>query len=1364
MSKLFDEQTLGTSSFYWWFGQVVDDSTWRANINPTLHEDPLETKGWAYRYKVRIFGNQTANKFTEEGLKEVPDEELVMAELMYPVTAGSGHAGSKQSANIRQGNYVLGFYKDGLDAQQPVILGILSNNDNTILEGQDPEFGYIARTGYAGLSPPVPVAQSDQLLTNDQGSDKPTREGISANIASVADAMQALAGNEAIALNVADKTKETPGLSIQVVLETLVSVLNRVKAALTRGTYFSASTAPLLTLLDNEINKAIQAVASFIKAIISKIRGTVITGLNDSVRQFIDSLLPNERPFLNQILDTATDQISCLINKFIDTLVKLIGEAIKGFLRDAVTVPTCAVEKFANGVISKGLDALSGALNGILGPVNAVISSVTALAEGASGGISIPGIGGGGGNFLSIIAGILQFPLCDNSPESPIITKWSPWGGVRFVDPLSGPLTGLIFGEGVAQCDTGPILAGPTAFVPFGGEPDEPAEFNPIFDVVTGDLVALDIVNQGVGYKSTPKIIKTTPVGGEVVVIPIITDGKITSVSVVDPGGGFLSAPNGTTVTSSNTVFSTPNDTIVKSPAPGPVIPKGTTLDQDLTLNDGAKVPKGTIIESGTELVTPITTTDGDNFIEGQVLEENVSFDFFNEIPEGTIVPAGTVLPYPIEVPSVLDLPNQILDDLLEEQTFSTRLKLNDFSDILDFGFNVYPPNTDLELKEGDEVYLPLNSTSEITDNLGNVVATLKGKGPKVPIMIKSGSSGVLTTPEPITDLVGTELLAGSVGGIPVLIDGTALVTSEGTPIFIGGNGGERVLSGSSVGRTVLLGEDPVVLGGTGGSILQFNGVGLLSGTESIKVGGIGGTPIRVGGNEGSPVTLGSKIFSEKDFTDKIGRYPAVLRIKDVVILKPGINYNKEDKIQISTKSQAVKTSSPSSSVPTLETTTATPNSERSSLTVGGVGGRSVTVGGTGGFILSVGGVPLLIGGSPLKIGGSGGVPLTFGGLPVISGGTGGTPLNTRATGGNPLTLNGTSLTLGGTQLVDDTPLNAVTAGGSGGTALIVGGTGGRPISVNGTLLTAGGLPVSVGGNGGTVVTSGGLPVVANGVGGSLLTVGGLGGTPVVAGGTSFDKDLPVNIGGSGGTTLTVGGIGGTPIVSGGIPLTVDGVPVTVGGTDGIPIGAGGPGGSPVNIGDSPLLGPGGVPVTSGAGGTPLTVGGVAGVPLVFNGFPVVTGDVGESVTVAGVPVTAGGIGGVPVITGGADSGENRGISVTVGGSDGVPVITDGNSNTTPLTNTEDSSNINTIPINVAEASFQPVFDDFGRVIDVKVIDGGIGFTQIPEIFINSRSGINAKLLPVFEVVRIGEDNENSVNIPAGTPIVKVIDCVGKVT
>ena len=53
---------------------------------------------------------------------------------MYPITAGGGQGGSYQTANLRQGMFVFGFYMDGQDMQVPVIMGVLGNNALTELK------------------------------------------------------------------------------------------------------------------------------------------------------------------------------------------------------------------------------------------------------------------------------------------------------------------------------------------------------------------------------------------------------------------------------------------------------------------------------------------------------------------------------------------------------------------------------------------------------------------------------------------------------------------------------------------------------------------------------------------------------------------------------------------------------------------------------------------------------------------------------------------------------------------------------------------------------------------------------------------------------------------------------------------------------------------------------------------------------------------------------------------------------------------------------------------------------------------------------------------------------------------------------
>jgi len=126
-SSLFNPGFLG-GSFYWFIGQVADDSTWRENQNPGKFEKVEDMPAWGYRYKVRIIGHHDQDE------ADVTAEQLPWAQVMYPVTAGTGHGGSYQSPAIRQGSFVFGFFLDGKDQQTPIIMGCLGNNAKTKLE------------------------------------------------------------------------------------------------------------------------------------------------------------------------------------------------------------------------------------------------------------------------------------------------------------------------------------------------------------------------------------------------------------------------------------------------------------------------------------------------------------------------------------------------------------------------------------------------------------------------------------------------------------------------------------------------------------------------------------------------------------------------------------------------------------------------------------------------------------------------------------------------------------------------------------------------------------------------------------------------------------------------------------------------------------------------------------------------------------------------------------------------------------------------------------------------------------------------------------------------------------------------------
>ena len=70
-------------------------------------------------------------------------------------------------------------------------------------------------------------------------------------------------------------------------------------------------------------------------------------------------------------------------------------------------------------------------------------------------------------------------------------------------------------------------------------------------------------------------------------------------------------------------------------------------------------------------------------------------------------------------------------------------------------------------------------------------------------------------------------------------------------------------------------------------------------------------------------------------------------------------------------------------------------------------------------------------------------------------------------------------------------------------------------------------------------------------------------------------------------------------------------------------------------------------------------------------------------------------------------------------------------------------------------------FGAFGTLESVKIISEGEGFTEVPDIYIESETGYNAKLTPKFCIDRVSEDRIKEPGVQ--DKIISVIDCVGKI-
>jgi hypothetical protein len=551
MMDFFNPEDGGISNLRGWMGQIVDESTWLDNTaNSDFKHKLHSTKdiaGYGYRYKVRIFGRDTQ-------IKNFPDDQLEIAEVLLPTTSGSGHGGSVQTPNLKQGMYVFGFYKDGIDATEPIIFGVLPNNAQTRLFGGDPDENFIPRSGYFGNRRQIPVATKNIEL--EPGS-PPASESIDPNVANVRDADKNIDGTRKFYI---PKTIncEGPSGELQGLQRVIKQLLIDIKRAKKFTQSFVGAASDLGSNITNLINEATIFASSLMKSLITKIRGFVVNWVNDEATKLFDLLPPNLRPNAVEGTEKATDTIECVFNKIISKLMKLLKALLLDIIDKYVNAPLCAIESFVGNFLSNILgDLVSGitnAIGGILGPIGDIAGIIF--------------------QALDLFVGILNFLSCEEDLDCEILDEWSFFDGSSLsVEQFLGTETSnkikAFVDEANASappCNTAQIPCGPPK-ISFFGSGIRGASGNPVISA-TGYIMGVDLLTGG-RYTSPPdvRVIDDCGSGGGAVLVPImneVEDGEFEVVNVVavDPGFGYLNSPNGTTG-GDGIIFSNPSDSII---------------------------------------------------------------------------------------------------------------------------------------------------------------------------------------------------------------------------------------------------------------------------------------------------------------------------------------------------------------------------------------------------------------------------------------------------------------------------------------------------------------------------------------------------------------------------------------------------------------------------------------------------------------------------------------------------------------------------------------------------------------------------------------------------------------------------------
>lgn len=565
-NDLFNQQNAALQPMYFWLGQIVDDETWKDNELREKWSDPQQISGWGSRFRVRIFGRDFG---------DVENSRLDMAECIYPVTSGSGHGASWQSANLKKGAYVIGFYRDGIDRDDPVILGCWGNNDQTSLSQTipikpfEPFSGFVNGTGVPyysippGGSPPIPNEQPHEA-----------NSGSATGRDTTNDQQQKEDGEKKNAI----KSKCDPANlhGVQKVIQNLIKDIENAKKTtkdwkntVLKPINYGGQNMSVSDYIQMKTNNAAKDITKFFKDIIDAIRKFITEKTNNKTKDTYYELQPNERPELKEKVETANDLISCLFNKIIGNLLSMIGKALSQIANQAINAASCLVENFIGGLLGKLVGLIGSALSNILRPIEALIGGIFDLA----------------GDLLGFVQKLLGFFTCEEDASCGELKEWSIWGGAgsntsidftnifnnvqkfavnaaEVVDPNNFNFD-LDFSDiFVDSCNLGPILCGPPSVVFFGGGGSSAAA-NAIISA-TGDILGIDIISSGFNYVNPPYVRFEDACGkgfgavGRAVIGPVSqqpdgtyvadpngTTNGVTAVVIEQSGSGYLPAPNG---------------------------------------------------------------------------------------------------------------------------------------------------------------------------------------------------------------------------------------------------------------------------------------------------------------------------------------------------------------------------------------------------------------------------------------------------------------------------------------------------------------------------------------------------------------------------------------------------------------------------------------------------------------------------------------------------------------------------------------------------------------------------------------------------------------------------------------------------
>ena len=553
---LFKKYFVGRDGFYWWIGQIAPQETWRDNKLGIPSDDNKDTPGFGERYKVRIMGHHTAVP------SELPDDELPWATVMYPVTAGGGTGSCSQSANLRQGMFVFGFFMDGEDGQQPVIMGVIGTNSYTAVMKNVPDAKFIP---FSGLSPEYgeQIATYARIASGSEGEVAPVAEEAKGEPQENKQVINSVEGNtevtdaasESEAKDGKDKETAIPkpsecneiplsGLQLQLTnsikeIENLRKSLEEDRVAAIKGVSDKEARVA------EEKDKMNKAIAEGLKWVIDEITRRAENVGNEINREIQGALGPHENYAGEVGYSKTIDAIVCGIKAVLDALSTYLQDLVDSIVDKVINLAKCFIEDFVASIIAQIDNLISQFINNLFDTVYSAINQAFGLADS---GLDLAQ------SILGFVQDIFSLFDCESDPACKQYNteQWNILTGGRTDRESAGDIMEKAkgfssefnqvfdFALGITDvlenqfefnfdsvfdqlnCDIGPIFCGPPGIALFGGTGAGFAA-NPIISD-SGSVIGIDVVSMGSGYGdgSYAKIVDACGNGNGGVIIPYL--------------------------------------------------------------------------------------------------------------------------------------------------------------------------------------------------------------------------------------------------------------------------------------------------------------------------------------------------------------------------------------------------------------------------------------------------------------------------------------------------------------------------------------------------------------------------------------------------------------------------------------------------------------------------------------------------------------------------------------------------------------------------------------------------------------------------------------------------------------------------